>query len=309
MPHSGPGSTGGLGLRTERPAGGHRDPGRGRWGPVSWPPPRDGRSSSAGGPLPLRSLRRTRALLLVAVAAASAGRAPAQRLESAMEAERAAHAEAAASQERVDGLADETQSLLDQYRAELRQIESLETYHEQLEQLVESQRAEIGELGDEIERVAAIEREIMPFMSRMIDTLGRFVESDVPFLLEERRARVETLRALLLRSDVSVAEKYRRLMEAWQIEDDFGHTVDAYSGELDLDAERRTVDFLRVGRLALFYRTLDGAQSGVWNGRAFEAIDGRFEPHVKRGLAIARRRAPPALLLLPVGSPARDGAE
>ena len=98
-------------------------------------------------------------------------------------------------------------------------------------------------------------------------------------------------------------------MEAWQIEDDFGHTVDAYSGELDLDAERRTVDFLRVGRLALFYRTLDGAQSGVWNGRAFEAIDGRFEPHVKRGLAIARRRAPPALLLLPVGSPARDGAE
>ncbi len=262
-----------------------------------------------GGPLPLRSLRSTRALLLIALAAASADRVTAQELESALRAERAAHAEAAASQERVDALADETQSLLDQYRAELRQTESLETYHEQLEKLIESQRAEIGELGDEIARVAAIEREIMPFMSRMIDTLGRFVEGDLPFLLEERRARVETLRALLLRSDVSVAEKYRRLMEAWQIEDDFGHTIDAYSGELDLNGERRTVDFLRVGRLALFYRTLDGAQSGAWDGRAFGAIDRRYDAYVKRGLAIARRQAPPALLLLPVGSPVRAGAE
>ncbi len=231
--------------------------------------------------------------------ASSAG---AQSIDGVLEVAQAAQREGAASQERVDRLADQTRSLLAQYRGEMQQVDSLSVYNEQLEKLVQSQRDEIVQTKTEIDEVTTVEREIMPLMSRMIDTLGAFVEADLPFLLEERRARVERLRELLLRSDVTVAEKYRRLMEAWQIENDFGHTIEAYSDEIELDGETRKVDFLRLGRAALFYQTLDGDRSGAWDGSAFAPIDGGYNADIKRGLKIARKQAPPSLLLLPIAA-------
>ena len=83
-------------------------------------------------------------------------------------------------------------------------------------------------------------------MLKMIDALDQFVELDMPFLLEERRQRVAFLRTLLERSDVTVAEKFRRLLEAYEIENDYGRTIESYKGSLDVDGASREVDFLRI---------------------------------------------------------------
>lgn len=236
------------------------------------------------------------------LATALARPATGQSLSSVLEVAQAGQAESAASQNRVDSLADQTRTLLTQYRGVRQQLDSLRVYDGQLEQLVKAQRAERESTKAQIDGVSDVERQIMPLMSRMIDTLDRFVKADVPFLLGERTRRVKELRDLLLRSDVTVAEKYRRLTEAWQIENDYGHTIEAYTGELDVDGKPRKVDFLRIGRLALFYQTLDGEHSGAWRDGAFVPIDDSYNDNVRHGLRIARKQAPPDLLLLPIAA-------
>src|SRR4030095_2107472 len=105
----------------------------------------------------------------------------------------------------------------------------------------------------------------------MLDTLKQLVELDVPFLLEERRARVAKLEKEIDRADVSLSEKYRRVVEAYQIEMEYGRTIDSYDGRLGDGADARTVQFLRIGRTALLYQTLDGNETGYWdaNGKSW----------------------------------------
>jgi hypothetical protein len=245
--------------------------------------------------MPLRAT-----LLFVALALGLAAAAVAQTYDRILEVREATHLAAAESQGRIDQLSDETRTLLARYQAASRQADSLRVYVEQLDKLVTAQETEKQDLQQQIDGVSDVERQIMPLMQRMVDMLGQFVEADVPFLISERRGRVERMRDLLTRSDVTVAEKYRRLLEAYQIENAFGHTIEAYAGDLERDGTAREVDFLRVGRVALFYQTRDGAESGTWTKDGWETIDDGYASAIRQGLRIANRQAAPDLLLLPL---------
>jgi hypothetical protein len=220
----------------------------------------------------------------------------------------AANESGAASQDRIDGIADQTDELARQYREELQQIEALRIYNGQLAKLLTSQEEETASLREQIENVTVIGREVTPLMLRMVESLEEFVALDVPFLLEERRERVANLKALMDRADVTNAEKYRRIVEAYQIENDFGRTLEAYRGNLEAGGETKTVDYLRVGRVALIYQTLDGKEIGAWDGAGggWQTLDGGYRAAVRQGLRIARKQAAPDLLRLPV--PAAEDA-
>jgi hypothetical protein len=226
----------------------------------------------------------------------------AQELNEALNLRTTAAEAGAASQERINKVADRTDELAREYREELQQIEALRVYNEQLEKLLVSQEEERVSLGNQIDSVTVIGREVTPLMLRMVEALDEFVELDVPFLLQERQARVVNLKDLMDRSDVSNAEKYRRILEAYQIENDFGRTIEAYRGTLDGGGEAKTVDFLRVGRIALLYQSLDGREIGAWNqgDGAWQTLDGGFRSEIRQGLRIARKQAAPDLLRLPI---------
>lgn len=213
---------------------------------------------------------------------------------------------AQAAQERVDKIVDETRSLETQYHTVLKEIDGLEVYNDLLRSQVKAQEAEMEDLAGSIDKVTVIERQITPLMIRMIDGLEQFVELDLPFLLEERRKRVADLRALMERADVTVAEKFRRVTEAYQVEIDYGRTMLAYKGTLTLDGATREVNMLRVGRIGLYYQTVDASSTGVWNPGtgAWEALDSsEARNQVRQGLRIANKQVAPDLLLLPVEAP------
>ncbi len=228
--------------------------------------------------------------------------AGAQALEKALDLRTKANETGAASQDRIDRVADETDDLLRQFREEMQQIEALRVYNAQLEKLLASQEEEAVNLREQIENVTVISREVTPLMLRMVESIEDFVSLDVPFLLEERRERVAKLKALMDRADVTDAEKYRRILEAYQIENDFGRTIEAYRGSLEAGGGTKTVDYLRVGRVALLYQTLDGDEIGAWNeaGGNWQTLDGNYRAAIRQGLRIARKQAAPDLLRLPV---------
>ncbi|MBB3062889.1 DUF3450 domain-containing protein [Microbulbifer rhizosphaerae] len=212
---------------------------------------------------------------------------------------------AAQSQKRIDKLDEQTTDAFQQYRAALARAESLDIYNQQLRRLVDSQKQEIASVQRQTEQIEGIETGALPFMITMTDTLADLVAADVPFLLEEREARVAALRGLIDRADVSAGEKYRRIMEAYTVEAEYGRTIEAYRGELDLSGESRSVDFLRLGRVGLFYQTLDGGETGRWNAglEKWELLGDDYRRSVRDGLRIARKQAPPALLKLPFNTP------
>ena len=226
-------------------------------------------------------------------------------LEDSLAAQAESDAAAAASQARIDALADAAALDLQRWRVASQRRESLSIYNGQLERLIASQEGEITSLARQIDEIESIETGSLPLMIEMIDTLSELVAADVPFLLDEREARVALLRELIDRADVTAGEKFRRIMEAYLVEVDYGRTIEAYRGELPTGNEVRTVDFLRIGRVGLYYQTLDGAESGRWNpsSRAFETLEGDARRPVQSGLRIARKQAPPELLQLPVQGP------
>ena len=239
------------------------------------------------------------ALCLCSVAAGGAT------LDEAVDVTQEGNAAAAKSQELIEKLSDNADQLAAEYRRTLQETDSLRTYNQQLETLIASQSKEMDSLQKQIDGVSVLGRQVTPLMLRMIDALDEFVRLDVPFLPDERRERINGLRTMMDRSDVSLSEKYRRLMEAYQIENEYGRTIEAYRGTLDIDGQSRTVDFLRIGRIALLYQTLDGQEAGVWNPsrKVWEKLPGEYRSPVREGLQIARKQIAPDLIRIPVSAP------
>ncbi len=213
--------------------------------------------------------------------------------------------QAQASQDVIDEVVEETRDLTEEYRSVMKEVDGLLVYNTLLERQIADQNQELDNLRTSIDSVTVVERQILPLLTRMIEGLERFVALDMPFLQEERTDRVANLVTLLERSDVTAAEKFRVVMEAWQIENEYGRTIEAYTGELELDGNTREVDFLRIGRVALLYQTPDGQQSGAWdaNARAFVQVGNEFRNAIRQGVRLARNQVGPDLLLLPIAAP------
>src|SRR5690606_58446 len=118
---------------------------------------------------------------------------------------------------------------------------------------------------ESMDSVALIERQIVPMMTGMVDSLEAFIELDTPFLLKERQDRIARLRNMMVRSDVTAAEKFRQVVEAYQIENDYGRTIEAYKGTVNVNGNDQEVDFLRIGRVSLSYQSIGGQHTGAWD--------------------------------------------
>jgi len=214
-----------------------------------------------------------------------------------------------ASQKRIDSTSAETESLFTQYQSALAQIDSIRVYNAQMTRLIENQDDEIASLRDQVDRVEIVGRSVTPLMLRMIEAVDATVRLDIPFLEKERTERIVELRKLMSRADVSSAEKYRQIMETYQMENEYGRTIEAYRSTLVLDGIDVKVDLLRFGRIALVYQTLDGKESGVWNQetREWDALGSDYQTAIREGLKIARKQMAPDLIRLPLPVAVAEG--
>ena len=209
---------------------------------------------------------------------------------------------AAKSQEKINGITDQIDSKLQQFKTLTKEIEGLDVYNTQLRKQINSQEQEMDDLNAAIDEVSVVERQITPLMMRMIDGMEQFIALDVPFLPEERKNRVMDLKAMMDRADVAASEKFRRVMEAYQVEMDYGRTMEAYSGLHTINGQERDVEFLRLGRTALIYQTRDASSQGVWNKqtRQWEELNSSYRTQITKGLRMAKKQLAPDLLMLPV---------
>lgn len=245
---------------------------------------------------PLNSL--TLVLLLASLTAA----ANAAEITTATRQVNFLHKEGQASQRKIDHLKQQALSASDEYLDNERQADLLQAYNNQLRKQLTSQTAEINALEQQLLSLADTRHAVIPMLSNMISNLEAFVAQDLPFLPHERAQRIEKLNALLERADLSLAEKYRQILEAYMVEIDYGRTLEAYPGTLNAAGNTREVTFLRLGRTALYYQTLNGLQSGLWQPeqQRWEELSKAQSLTLQKAIQVARQQAVPTLLSLPL---------
>ncbi len=213
---------------------------------------------------------------------------------------------AKASQKRIDKIADETYDLLTDYKTVSKQIENLRIYNEQLDRQIAHQERGIGELEESIANVQDTERQIPPLTIRMIDALEQFIALDMPFSMDERKDRVEKLRNNVSRSDLTSAEKFRQVLEAYTIELGYGQKIETYRDQIEIDGQVQEVNVLRIGRIALTYQTKDKGKTGVWDQDARQWMDlnsGTYRSAISNAIRIAKKQASQDILTLPIKAP------
>ncbi len=211
----------------------------------------------------------------------------------------------AQSQLKINRIDDKIQAMLVEYQSILRQINAYKTHNQQINRLIQSQQQDIASLDLQLNSIEDTKREILPFMNRMVVAFNQFVELDVPFLPDERHLRQERTNTIPDRADLSLAEKLRQIFEAYRIELDYGRNIEAYQGQLEIDGQYKTFNFLRVGRVGLYYLSLDENACGFWNlqTKMWAALPDEYISTISQGIDIAKKQLPPDLLRLPLPTP------
>jgi len=238
-------------------------------------------------------------LLLASAWAQSAG------IKDSLDVVAATNSSATASQKKIDGLSVETRSLLEEYRKLLDGSEYQAAYTRELEELDQAQQQQLAALREQIAQARITRQRIVPLMRSMADSLEKFVALDLPFHQEERLAAVLDLKQRLRRPDLPVPAKFRMLLEAFQLEQDYGGNIESWRGPLQLGGEELSVEYLRIGRVALYYQSLDGSGSGYWDSKEqnWVPLDERFNRDLGLALRVAQNVIAPQLLNLPLPVP------
>ena len=192
----------------------------------------------------------------------------------------------------------------------LRELERLEKENQELterrDQLaskVSATRERITNKENEHQGVKQISEDIRPFLEETLAWLASETKSGLPFLAKERRDRVTRLQALMDDPDVPVNRKFRKIMEALLIEAEYGTTVEVSNETIELDGEPVLVNILRLGRLNLFFQTLNGNRCGLYNmaTSGWEELPREENRNIKMAADMALKRRPVEFVNLPVG--------
>lgn len=251
----------------------------------------------------MKSLRITATnQLVVAILGAVVLSVNAATLEDNIKAMQATNAEAGAAQKNIANLQSETQAMVDEYKRLTQTVDYQDQYTQEITDRLAAQNKDLASLREQLASRQITQQRIVPLMRSMGDALEQFVALDLPFHQEERLARVIKVKQQLSSSSIALQDKYRALLEAFQQELEFGRGIEAWRGELKLGEENLTVEYLRLGRTAFYFQSMDGERSGYWDrtDKQWVEVPREYGEDIKHGLRIARNQQAPQLLALPM---------
>ena len=218
---------------------------------------------------------------------------------------------AQSSQVRIDELAEQRVQLVDEYKEVSKITDGLRVYNSQLEKQINAQKIKLQELEGSIEQATILKRQITPLMLKMFSALKQFVTLDSPFHSKERNDRLRFINEALDNPSVSDAEKFRQVLEAYQIENEYGRKIDVYTDTIKLRANLVNVNVLRIGRIALIAQTKDEKTTLVWDKYEKQWIELplSYRNPIRQGIRIARKQAARDILLLPISTPEKINRE
>ena len=161
----------------------------------------------------------------------------------------------------------------------------------------------IADLERSVRESTRLERNLQDTLNAVFVRFDAQVRGDLPFLREEREARLALLRSDLARPGEIGAEKLRRVLEALQVETGYGGTVEVTQEKIVFGGDSLFVDLLRLGRVSLFWRTTDGKKVGEFDRGTGQWIElpGKHSRNIGLAIDMASRMRPINIITLPIG--------
>ncbi len=211
----------------------------------------------------------------------------------------------ASSQKRIDDISEKTEKVISQYQQQRKNVEVLKKFNDRMRRTLVAQEAAMKKLEQSIEDASLIERQIVPLMLSMIDGLEKFISADIPFKLDERNDRLSRIKGYLNNANISAAERFRQVLDAYSIENAYGQSIDVFKEELSLDGGEKTVNILQIGRAGLYYQTTDGLESGYWDkgAKQWKALDSSHNDGITNAIRIIQGKQVNDLMILPIAAP------
>ena len=209
------------------------------------------------------------------------------------------------SQTKIDSMDDDTSLIVNEYKTVSKQIEGLVVYNAQMRAQIQAQEDRLKEIDKTMKEAQVMQRQIPPFTRRMLAGIETSIQLDLPFHLAERKERIAFAKAAIDNPTVSAAEGLRQVLEAFNVEMEYGRKMDSYKDTIAVDGQPREVNVLRVGRLALVYQTSDENVTGAWDNKTQQWVElgGSYRNPTRKGLRIANKLATVDMLELPVQNP------
>lgn len=207
------------------------------------------------------------------------------------------------SQHHIDAVTAQKAELLQEYRQLAKELKQQEAYNAHLRTVIHSQEKRVPELTMQINDIDRMQGNLLPLMFEMTQTLETFLNIDTPFLLSERKSRLANIKKRLAEPDLTMADQFRSIFDAYKIEYQYARTLESYRGTLNDEHNRsRTVDFLRLGRVALYYQTLDHHECGVYDAttQQWSLLQPHYNKAIGNAIKIARKKSSPDFLFLPL---------
>ena len=220
-------------------------------------------------------------------------------MESVLEVGRDNQLLSAKSQDNIDATERMTDKIVNEWKAVSKQVEGLKLYNEQKRIPIQAQLDLMDKLDDQLVQVVVMQRQIPPLAQRMLESLESFIALDTPFRIEERQNRIDLVRSSLAKPKVTASEQVRQVLEAYNIEAEYGRKIDTYESTL-LDGT--VVNILVIGRIGMFYQTKDEQSSGRWNNETntWDELPGSYRKPIRNGIRMAKKLAPTDMLMMPV---------
>ena len=223
-------------------------------------------------------------------------------MENVLEVGRENQQLSAASQSRIDSTERQTDKIVNEYKVVAKQVEGLKLYNEQKRIQIKAQLELMDKLDEQLVQVVVMQRQIPPLAQRMLESLESFVSLDTPFRLEERQSRIDLVRSSLAKPKVTASEQVRQVLEAYNIEAEYGRKVDTYPQTISIDGNNLEVNVLVIGRVGMFYQTKDERSSGRWNNEIgeWESLPNSYTKAIRDGIRMAKKLTPVDMLMMPV---------
>tara|TARA_Y100000992_G_C21223701_1_gene471793 strand:+ start:113 stop:829 length:717 start_codon:yes stop_codon:yes gene_type:complete len=220
-------------------------------------------------------------------------------MESVLEVGRDNQQLSAKSQSLIDSTERQTDKIVNEWKAVSKQVEGLKLYNAQKRIQIQAQLDLMDKLDEQLVQVVVMQRQIPPLAQKMLDSLESFISLDTPFRKEERQNRIDLVRSSLAKPKVTASEQVRQVLEAYNIEAEYGRKIDTYESTLN---DGTVVNILVIGRIGMFYQTKDEQSSGRWNNEIgqWDELPGSYRKPIRDGIRMAKKLAPTDMLMMPI---------
>ncbi len=255
----------------------------------------------------LQKTRLTAACLLIFVfllgCAASWQPVGAQEASTVYEKTRQAVAREIKAQQQADQWSQEKEQLISEIRQSKTQLEWAQYQSKKYAAYIQREKEKIAELKRQKKEMRSLRRNLEPYLEELITGLEDFITSDLKFLSQERAERIQFLRDSVNDYHLGMSEKLQRVLEALLVEAEYGRSIEAHSATLEVEGQTIEAEVLRIGRIAVFFHSMDGEKVGRWNPEkeSWDYISSNFSRAIGNAIEMAKQQKSVELVDLPIG--------